>query len=51
MENRGFSLVEILSQCPVDWKLSPMDSLTWMQKEMIPVYPPRIFKDSSKENK
>ena len=50
MENKGFSLVEILSQCPVDWKLSPRDSLTWIQKEMIPVYPTRIFKDAYKES-
>ncbi len=49
MENKGFSLVEILSPCPVDWKLTPKDSLAWIQKEMIPVYPLGTFKDNFKE--
>jgi len=49
MENRGFSLVEILSPCPVDWKLTPKDAMTWIQKEMIPVYPLGTFKDTWKE--
>ncbi len=42
---KGFSLVEILSPCPVDWKLSPKDALNWIQEEMIPVYPLGTFKD------
>jgi 2-oxoglutarate ferredoxin oxidoreductase subunit beta len=46
IEGKGFSLVEILSPCPVDWKLSPKDSLIWIQEEMIPVYPLGIFRDT-----
>jgi len=49
IEGKGFSLVEILSPCPVDWKLSPKDSMTWIQKEMIPVYPLGTFKDKFQE--
>jgi 2-oxoglutarate ferredoxin oxidoreductase subunit beta len=45
IEGKGFSLVEILSPCPVDWKLSPKDALIWMQEEMMPVYPLGIYKD------
>jgi 2-oxoglutarate ferredoxin oxidoreductase subunit beta len=45
MEEKGFSLVEILSPCPVDWELSPGDALLWIQKEMTSVYPLGIFKD------
>lgn len=51
MEGRGFSLVEILSPCPVDWRLSPEDSITWLRKEMMSVYPLRILKDKFKEKK
>lgn len=50
MEDKGFSLVEILSPCPVDWKLSPRDSLLWIQKEMIPVFPLATFRDKFREN-
>ena len=49
VEGKGFSLVEILSPCPVDWRLSPKDSITWIQKEMISVYPLGTFKDTFKE--
>jgi len=49
IEGKGFSLVEILSPCPVNWKLSPIDSLTWIQTEMVSVYPLGTFKDKIKE--
>ena len=39
MRGEGFTLVEILSQCPTNWKLSPHDSIDWLQKNMIPFYP------------
>ena len=32
MEDKGFSLVEILSPCPVDWKLTPRDAMAWIRK-------------------
>ena len=35
----GLSLVEILSPCPVNWKLSPNESLDWLVENMIPQYP------------
>jgi 2-oxoglutarate ferredoxin oxidoreductase subunit beta len=49
MKGKGFSLVEILSPCPVDWKLSPRDSIKWLQKEMISVYQLGTLKDKFKE--
>jgi 2-oxoglutarate ferredoxin oxidoreductase subunit beta len=49
MKGKGFSLVEILSPCPVDWKLSPRDSIKWLQKEMISVYELGTLKDKFKE--
>ncbi|MCX7026167.1 MAG: thiamine pyrophosphate-dependent enzyme [Spirochaetes bacterium] len=39
MQGEGFTLVEILSQCPTNWKLSPHDSIDWLQQNMIPFYP------------
>lgn len=49
IEEKGFSIVEILSPCPVDWQLSPREALLWIQKQMIPVFPLGIFKDKFKE--
>ncbi|MGL4392756.1 MAG: thiamine pyrophosphate-dependent enzyme [Fusobacteriaceae bacterium] len=35
----GFSIVEILSTCPTNWGISPVDSLKWVVDNMIPYYP------------
>jgi 2-oxoglutarate ferredoxin oxidoreductase subunit beta len=37
--NLGFALVELLSTCPTNWGLNPLDSLKWLEEHMIPVYP------------
>ena len=41
----GLSLVELLSPCPTGWRISPPDSLKWIEKEMIKVFPLGCFKD------
>jgi 2-oxoglutarate ferredoxin oxidoreductase subunit beta len=35
----GFSMVELLSTCPTNWGISPIDSLRWVEEHMIPVFP------------
>lgn len=37
--NLGFSLVEILSSCPVNWNVTPHDALEYIQAKMIPYFP------------
>jgi 2-oxoglutarate/2-oxoacid ferredoxin oxidoreductase subunit beta len=49
VEEKGFSIVEILSPCPVDWHLSPRDSLLWIRKRMLPVFPLGTFRDRFQE--
>ncbi len=34
----GFALVSILSTCPTNWGLSPVDSIKWLQENMLPIY-------------
>lgn len=48
MEGKGFSLVEILSPCPVDWGLTPKDSILWLRQEMMSVFPLGTLKDKFK---
>lgn len=38
LDDLGFSLVEILSPCPSIWRLTPKESLKWIQDKMIPVF-------------
>ena len=42
----GFSMVELLSTCPTNWGLNPIESLHWIEEHMLPVYPLEDFKIS-----
>ncbi len=44
----GLGIVELLSTCNVNWKMSPADALKWLESNMIPVYPLGEFKDWSR---
>ncbi len=37
-ENKGFSFVEILSQCPTGWKMDSPASLDWIKENMVPYF-------------
>jgi 2-oxoglutarate ferredoxin oxidoreductase subunit beta len=39
MKNKGFSLVEVLSSCPTNWGMHPIEALKWLEENMIPYYP------------
>lgn len=41
----GFTMVEVLSTCPTNWKLSPVDAGKWVDEHMVPYFPLGIFKD------
>ena len=45
IENRGFSFVEILTACPSGWKVSPKEAIHWVEQNMIPIFPLKVFKD------
>lgn len=47
MRDLGFSMVELLSSCPTNWGISPLESLRWIEEHMVPVYPLEDFKVSS----
>jgi 2-oxoglutarate ferredoxin oxidoreductase subunit beta len=42
----GFSMVELLSTCPTNWGLTPIEALQWIEERMIPFYPLEDFKVS-----
>lgn len=45
LNGEGFCLVEILSPCPTNWNLSPLDSLKRMREEQKVFYPVGEFVD------
>ncbi len=46
-DKKGFSIVEVLSTCPTNWGLSPVDALKRLENEMIPYYPLGVYKDTN----
>jgi 2-oxoglutarate/2-oxoacid ferredoxin oxidoreductase subunit beta len=48
MEGKGFTLIEVLSTCPVNWRMSPVDAMKWVKSNMEPVFPPGVYKDVMK---
>ncbi len=45
MNNVGYSIIEVVSTCPTNWGLDPVESMQWMRDNMIPYYPLGVFKD------
>ncbi|MDR1598403.1 MAG: 2-oxoglutarate oxidoreductase [Oscillospiraceae bacterium] len=44
----GFSMVEVLSTCPTNWGMTPIEALKWVATDMVPYYPLGVYKDLSK---
>ena len=44
-EGKGFCMVEVLSTCPTNWGMSPVEAMTWLEENMIPYYPLGVYKD------
>jgi Pyruvate:ferredoxin oxidoreductase and related 2-oxoacid:ferredoxin oxidoreductases, beta subunit len=37
--NRGTSFIEVVSNCPSGWKMTPVQANEWMEANMFPVFP------------
>lgn len=48
-EGKGFSLVEILSSCPTNWGLTPVEALDWLRDNMMPYYPLGVYSDRTEK--
>jgi 2-oxoglutarate ferredoxin oxidoreductase subunit beta len=46
IQGLGFSVVELLSSCPTNWKMTPDVALKWVEEEMVPTYPLGDYKVS-----
>ncbi|MBN1520495.1 MAG: 2-oxoglutarate oxidoreductase [Spirochaetales bacterium] len=38
LRGEGFTMVEILSQCPTNWGMTPVQSVEWVESAMMPFY-------------
>lgn len=50
-ENKGFSLIEVLSPCPTNWKMTPVEAMQKIKTETELVFPVGVYVDrGGKEN-
>jgi len=49
MDGLGFTLVEILSPCPTNWKMSSLDSLKWIDDHVTKTFPLKVIKDETEK--
>ena len=47
IDGKGFSLVEVLSMCPTDWKLSTAKAVDFVNNEMKTAFPLGVYVDRS----
>jgi len=44
IEGRCFSFVEVVSTCPTNWGMTPLEAIQWAEETMLPYYPLGEFK-------
>jgi 2-oxoisovalerate ferredoxin oxidoreductase beta subunit len=46
MEKKGFSFIEVLSPCPINWKMDPVSARRWITDVLESKYPVKKFRDA-----
>jgi 2-oxoglutarate/2-oxoacid ferredoxin oxidoreductase subunit beta len=46
VEGKGYSLVEVLSPCPVYWRHTPVEALRFVKEQMSAYFPVRVFREN-----
>lgn len=44
LNGEGFAMVEVLSTCPTNWGMTPLEAVDWLEKNMMAYYPLGVFK-------
>ena len=46
IDGKGFSLVELMSSCPTNWGLSPLDAIKFMREKTLVEFPLGTYRDN-----
>jgi 2-oxoglutarate ferredoxin oxidoreductase subunit beta len=49
LNRRGFSIVEVLSNCPVGWGMTPVESIERLRDVVVKAYPLGVLVDRTKD--
>jgi 2-oxoglutarate ferredoxin oxidoreductase subunit beta len=44
LENKCYSLVEVVSTCPTNWGMTPLEAIDWTEKTLLSYYEPGDYK-------
>ena len=50
-EKKGTCFIEVVSNCPAGWKMTPLESMKWIEEHMFPIYPLGDLKVPKAESK
>lgn len=45
----GFTIVELLSTCPTNWGLTPVEATHWLKENLVPYFPLGVFADRAEQ--
>lgn len=49
LDGKGFSMVEIVTSCPTNWGLDPLEALDFLEEKMLREFPLGVIRDKDKE--
>jgi 2-oxoglutarate/2-oxoacid ferredoxin oxidoreductase subunit beta len=49
LDDRGLGIVEVISNCPVGWNMTPVDSMRWLDEHVALDFPTGVLVDRSSE--
>lgn len=49
LAGKGFTFIELLTNCPTNWGLTPLKTLEYMDTNTIPYFVPGVYKDKEAE--
>ena len=49
LEGKGFSMVEIVTSCPTNWGMEPLEALGFLEEKMFAEFPLGVIRDKDKE--
>lgn len=50
-DKKGYAFIEVLSQCPTNWKKNPVEACEWIDEVVSKQYPFGVFKNIADERK
>ena len=51
IEGLGTTFIEVASNCPSNWKLTPEESMKWLEEKVFPYFPLGVIRDVKKLKK